>query len=72
MKMIETVHCAERIVVTGEALLQRLLGRRKLAQSLLETCIDDMRSSQDGGRREGIIFLPRKGDVSPSWISEQH
>ena len=64
MKMIETLHWAERVVVTGEALMQRLLGRRQLVQSLLEACIDDMRSSQDGGRLEGVDVRPGNSDLS--------
>ncbi len=45
MKVLEAVRWAERIVVTGEALMQRLLGRRQLVQSLLESCTDDTESS---------------------------
>ena len=36
---IEVLRWAERIVVTGEALSQRLLGRHTLMQRLLQSCI---------------------------------
>ena len=49
-KMLESLRWAERIVVTGEALMQRLLGRRQLVQRLLESCIDDVGSSHTGHR----------------------
>ena len=50
MTVFESLRWAERIVVTGEALMQRLLGRRQLVQRLLESCIDDTESSYTGLR----------------------
>ena len=39
--LIEVLRWAERIVVTGEALSHRLLGRHTLVQRLLQSCIVD-------------------------------
>lgn len=56
VKVVETLRWAERIVVTGEALTQRLLGRRQLVQRLLESCIDETRSSHTG-------HIPARGQI---------
>ena len=39
VKAIKSLRWAERIVVTGEALSQRLLGRHQLVHRLVESCI---------------------------------
>lgn len=41
LKAFKSLRWAERIVVTGEALTQRLLGRHQLVQRLVESCIDE-------------------------------
>lgn len=58
MKAVESVRWAERLVVTGEALTQRLLGRRQLVESLLQSCINDTQNNHTGNIPEGQNTSP--------------
>ena len=53
MNAVQAFRWAERLAVTGEALTQRLLGRRQLVESLLQSCINDTRSSLTANIPEG-------------------
>ena len=54
IQAIDELCWAERIIVTGEALSQRLLGRQDLVQRLLESCIDEHSSASrsDGSTQQ--------------------
>lgn len=69
VEAIEALSCAERVVVTGEALSQRLLGRHHLVDRLLQSCIDDSSSHLQEERPAAGLCMPSSLKEAQPWMT---